>query len=628
VRKPALASAVSACLLAGGLAAPPAAAVKLDLVNLPGPSGYDLLSADYDPAARRLTVRTQIGNLECAPQGEIIPPGTYSLRLDGRNYRLGLLPSTVPFRYLTATGRIETSLPLLDELTSPECKSSGVSAANLRLRIDDEPSQAIGQGVVYRTGSPRRVEVRVTDPLICFDFGSAPGNLRLDLTDANGDLWQLPAISLASYAHSTGLLSVRLPSTSSCFGFNGQSGQSVATGGGPGADALFSSGFEIEEIYPDLRVTITELPSVLENVFRYRIDVTNHAIGPAENIRVRDFFPKVGSPSFVDGIVNWDCTASGTGASCGVDLEGGGRVDLVGALLPAHLPGSGSPPRLRIEVERTLVDYVLGQPLAIQAAATTSPPGLPDRNRADNSAVLLSQVSEPQGPIARDDAFQTDQDTAVGGNLFADNGHGPDGHAAGQSFFVARVNGAETNVGLPVALAPPPAWGSVPATVTVQANGTMSFDPGEAFIPVPRNQSSEASFTYTLRDGDGLESTATVTITVAGLNDPPVAGDMEFDLPVTSGNVGGTIVAPGMLGGSWDPDGDPLSVVRINGQTFTGGQLIVLPSGASLFPWSDGTFSYARTSVSVGQFDSFDIVVSDGLLEDVARVTINYVAPP
>jgi hypothetical protein len=364
-------------------------------------------------------------------------------------------------------------------------------------------------------------------------------------------------------------------------------------------------------------VAISEQPSAQAGVYRYRVTVSNHAIGAAENVQVRDLFPKIGDPRFIDGLVNWTCTAQGAGASCGSVNEGAGRVDLVSAFLPAHLPGGGSPPRLTIDVERSFANFdtsLLGLAFRVYAAATTAAPGLPDRNRATNSAALSAVVSEPAGPIAVDDAFDTDQDTSIVRDVTAN-----DDHALGQSFFVARVNGSEAGVGVPVVVEAAPAWGSLPATVTVQSNGQMSFDPGEAFIPVPRDQSALASFTYTLRDSADLESTATVTITVAGLNDAPVGGDASFEIPA----IGAVFTAPGVLGASFDPDGDALSVVTVDGSGFVSGLGFTLPSGAILTMFSDGSFSYnPNGAVGPGGNDSFSIELSDGELTDVARITI------
>ncbi len=90
---------------------------------------------------------------------------------------------------------------------------------------------------------------------------------------------------------------------------------------------------------------------------------------------------------------------------------------------------------------------------------------------------------------------------------------------------------------------------------------------------------------------------------------------------------GGSVATPGVLGSSFDPDDDALIVGLVNGSVFADGGFIPLPSGASLFMWSDGRFSYGWGGAVVGGSDSFDITISDGEFTGVARVTINFVAP-
>ncbi|MDG5978460.1 hypothetical protein H010_24629, partial [Hydrogenophaga taeniospiralis CCUG 15921] len=92
-------------------------------------------------------------------------------------------------------------------------------------------------------------------------------------------------------------------------------------------------------------------------------------------------------------------------------------------------------------------------------------------------------------PEAQNDAFTTGEDTAVNGNLFANNGSGIDSDPDGDSFTVT----ANTN----------PANG----TVVVNTNGSFTYTPDVNF-------NGTDSFTYTITDADGGTSTATVSITV------------------------------------------------------------------------------------------------------------------
>ena len=64
-------------------------------------------------------------------------------------------------------------------------------------------------------------------------------------------------------------------------------------------------------------------------------------------------------------------------------------------------------------------------------------------------------------------------------------------------------------------------------TVTLNADGSYSFDPGTAFDDLAVDESREVSFTYTADDGNGSTDQGTVTIEVTGTNDAPTAVDLS-----------------------------------------------------------------------------------------------------
>ena len=103
----------------------------------------------------------------------------------------------------------------------------------------------------------------------------------------------------------------------------------------------------------------------------------------------------------------------------------------------------------------------------------------------------------------------TFEDASVAGNVLANDGD-PDG----DPLAIVAVNGLLANVGVAVA-------GSAGGTFTVQADGTIAFDPGTDFDHLAAGQTQTTTVTYTLRDGDGSSDTATVTVTITGINDAP-----------------------------------------------------------------------------------------------------------
>jgi len=134
-------------------------------------------------------------------------------------------------------------------------------------------------------------------------------------------------------------------------------------------------------------------------------------------------------------------------------------------------------------------------------------------------------VTNP-APIAQDDAVNGDEDSISTGDLFADNGNGIDLDPDGDTFVISLVNGVPANVGTPTA-------GDNGGLFTINPDGTYSFDPGPDFDDLAVGETRDTTITYTIDDGQGGTSTATVTLTVAGINDAPEPVDPLTMLPPT-----------------------------------------------------------------------------------------------
>jgi Ca2+-binding RTX toxin-like protein len=122
-------------------------------------------------------------------------------------------------------------------------------------------------------------------------------------------------------------------------------------------------------------------------------------------------------------------------------------------------------------------------------------------------------ISVDDPAVAHNDAFTTAETTALGGSLFADNGAGADDPDGGAAFSVMAVNGNAAGMGGQITLLSG-------AHVTVNADGTFSYDPHHAFdyLAAPGSGASNTpatdQFTYTITGG----TTATVTMTVTGVD--------------------------------------------------------------------------------------------------------------
>ena len=76
--------------------------------------------------------------------------------------------------------------------------------------------------------------------------------------------------------------------------------------------------------------------------------------------------------------------------------------------------------------------------------------------------------------------------------------------------------------------------GPANGTVTLAANGSFTYTPAANF-------SGTDSFTYTASDGTAVSNVATVTITVTGVNDAPVAANDTASTPEETA-VSGTVL--------------------------------------------------------------------------------------
>lgn len=172
-------------------------------------------------------------------------------------------------------------------------------------------------------------------------------------------------------------------------------------------------------------------------------------------------------------------------------------------------------------------------------------------------------------------------------------------------------------------------------TLTIGADGSAFYDvdsENAAVIALPAGTSLTETFTYQITDTAGLSDVAQITITVYGVNDPPIA-EPNFALAVEAGgvanNIPGTDPAGDALTRDTDPDGNPLSVVAIRtgplagtGQVGTVGQALAGAYG-SLTINANGTYSYTLANGNAAVealrrpgdqlLDRFTYTISDGL---------------
>ncbi|MEM6488074.1 MAG: Ig-like domain-containing protein, partial [Pseudomonadota bacterium] len=102
------------------------------------------------------------------------------------------------------------------------------------------------------------------------------------------------------------------------------------------------------------------------------------------------------------------------------------------------------------------------------------------------------------------------------------------------------------------------------AQLIVFSSGSASYDTRDVFNALGEGEQAEDSFTYTVSDGQGGSDTATVTVIITGENDRVQPVD---DLAITTIN---TPIDIDVLANDIDPDGDPISLVRISTEPSNG----------------------------------------------------------
>lgn len=152
--------------------------------------------------------------------------------------------------------------------------------------------------------------------------------------------------------------------------------------------------------------------------------------------------------------------------------------------------------------------------------------------------------------------------------------------------------------------------------VLASANGDIRYAAHSASLTaLPQGQTVVDTFSYTLEDSFGGTDTATVSVTVTGINDRPITVADHV-----SGNED-SLITGDLIGNDYDPDtGDNISMFSVGSFTSArGGSVTINP---------DGSFSYTGTNNFSGA-DSFNYVIEDSLglqQTGIANITVNGVA--
>ncbi len=209
----------------------------------------------------------------------------------------------------------------------------------------------------------------------------------------------------------------------------------------------------------------------------------------------------------------------------------------------------------------------------------------------DESSLVLSfdfSSDEPLNNLAGNEVFSLDGGAFIAGlddGAILEDGEGINGQIA-----ASDVDGND----LSFSLKESPSEG----IVTIEADGSFHFSPGNDFQDLGVGESREVSFEIEVADGQGGFDTQTVTVTVVGQNDGPVAEAFAFQTDEDNSYEGQLTAS--------DVDGDDLSF-SLYGQ----------PAEGSVTVNEDGSFSFSPNNdfedLGVGESRdvSFSYQVSD-----------------
>jgi len=215
-----------------------------------------------------------------------------------------------------------------------------------------------------------------------------------------------------------------------------------------------------------------------------------------------------------------------------------------------------------------------------------------DGTASDTATLTVTVNGANDAPVANDDSATTTEDSAgVSGNVLAN-----DTDVDGDSLTVAS----------------PGTYVGTYGTLTLAADGSYTYTPGAGAQALDIGESAQDVFTYAASDGTASD-TATLTVTVTGLNDAPVAND---DTAATDEN---SPVSGNVLANDTDVDGETLTVT--NAGTFVGayGTLVLAANGS--YTYTPGAAAEALTNGQTAD-DVFTYIASDGTVSDTATLTI------
>jgi hypothetical protein len=223
-----------------------------------------------------------------------------------------------------------------------------------------------------------------------------------------------------------------------------------------------------------------------------------------------------------------------------------------------------------------------------------------DKGATGAAQVTVTVLSTNRPPVAQNDAFAINQDTATALDVLA-NDSDPDANPLKLTAVSTPTHGNASVSG-----------------------GKVTYTPVVGFVGVD-------SFSYTVADDKGATASAQATITVKSTNRAPVAKDDGFSMNQD------TIAQFDVLANDSDPDGNPLNITSVSAPahgvaSVSGGKVNYKPLpgyvGADSFTYTiaddKGATSSAATNITVKSTNRQPVAVDDTYyVNAIAAVTLN-----
>ncbi len=313
-----------------------------------------------------------------------------------------------------------------------------------------------------------------------------------------------------------------------------------------------------------------------------------------------------------------------------ISVAPGGLVTFDQSRAVLHLPNSGP--------DQTL--FLSGSNLITLTAIATDGDGDTARTTTDITGRFAIRDDAPQAVhdednVSRDGQIFADGNVLTGIGGTDDNGMdgSPDNAGADGGLSVVGVAFGATVGTIGAALAGD--YGSI----VIAADGSYRYDldPNDpAVIALTSSTTLTETFQYTVRDADGDTSIATITISITGANDFPIArADTNWVLdgpsgsdPSAAGNVLQDIAHPGAPFGSFadvadnDPDLEAITVTSAGTYVGLYGTLVINANGSYTYTLDEDKPVVNALDSGQTLVESFAYTISDGSLSVGSTLTI------